>query len=901
MFSRKSAWALFAAAGVVLAIAGWIWSSDGFPNRSGDPRDSIVRFACGPFVAGCRVQVKELVRHDYLGRLPMETYLPARVSLARLNAAGVEELAFLCGPSADSARGDEMEWAAAIRLAEPLQLTEGAERWRRLMPRQAPDRSIEPTALTLNGQACFQLPAGSFLPPPRKWGELRFFDRGGELADRGINVGDVYERRGYVEAGTQGAAVFTFHDLSQNDLVDGQLPLEIRPVVFRTQRLKTPFPVVQLELRNPDDGLRSEPITFQAESHANQEINVPASLAIAGDANRKVNIVDAFVSGGRLEVALRPLSSGAYLGVGPLELNVKVKASEYVFISGREIVVAQSKATLERMLSAAPGPLADRLAFEGSLVIAADIHDESSRSLLQSLLQETAADHHLSQLLHDELTELQVNIDAQGPARGKAVAEFESRGAAQRVQRELAIALADSKQQTGEWVEHALGSLGVGNKLASLGMDGINFQFPLDESETFEERKSFLRSLVDGSFDGLQLDRSGTKITIDFQQPAGANPPSDIQRIALANLDEIIARDLYDREKFDLGDDRYRRVTESFPQVPQTWFRRAHQLSYNTSVKFDGDDNRYAWVRRGIEVLLDGSDANPESTDLMWMAARTIGLKIGYSDDSDAYRRLLAQDERLHKRLSGMIDLEQAKSPVVEIDNWLVARLLFEHCLEQHAAGKTSTIPPLLFYSRPAATQARYAEMLGNAGRDVEAARAWKEAEQMHHELGATEIMLSDSEQVRLGDLPDRLAELGAEHPSVKRLQAARQRILYDYWLLRCKLEQTEEIRSARSLAWQADQRARESQTQQAIELYRDSLLALAEMQQLAPQEGPLVLGEFKYIAAAYKALAEKGNKLDAEIDEIVTQIETSPGYSDYPLVENSPWAQPIVPPVSDN
>jgi hypothetical protein len=46
-----------------------------------------------------------------------------------------------------------------------------------------------------------------------------------------------------------------------------------------------------------------------------------------------------------------------YVGFGRLDLNVRPSAFEYVFVSGREIVVAQSRRSLAKMLSAAKNPV----------------------------------------------------------------------------------------------------------------------------------------------------------------------------------------------------------------------------------------------------------------------------------------------------------------------------------------------------------------------------------------------------------------------------------------------------------------------------------------------------------------------------------------------------------------
>lgn len=247
--------------------------------------------------------------------------------------------------------------------------------------------------------------------------------------------------------------------------------------------------------------------------------------------------------------------------------------------------------------------------------------------------------------------------------------------------------------------------------------------------------------------------------------------------MALANVEEILARDLKARERFDLADEFYSRATDRFPHVPAIWFRRAHQLSYNTSIEFDGVPHRYAWVRRGIEVLLDGAGQNPDSTDLTWMAARFIARKIGYVDNRSAYRRLFSQDNDLHRQLANFIDLEQARSVDDKIDHYLVAKALFERCIEQHTSSQaTSTIPSELFFSSPATTQARYAQSLSETGHWDAAQTAWQEAERMLLDLKSNNIPGQDWDSIRWQD-----------------------------WLTRCQQEQTVEGQRIRKQALAAE------------------------------------------------------------------------------------------------
>ncbi|MBL7042599.1 MAG: hypothetical protein ISR77_28445, partial [Pirellulaceae bacterium] len=301
-----------------------------------------------------------------------------------------------------------------------------------------------------------------------------------------------------------------------------------------------------------------------------------------------------------------------------------------------------------------------------------------------------------------------------------------------------------------------------------------------------------------------------------------------------------------------------------------------------------GYENRYAWVRRGVDVLLDGAEQNPDTTDLTWMTARFIGRKIGDSDERAAYRQLFSQDERLHERIAKIIDVERARSPDKKVDNWLVAKLLFEHCVDRHAKSRaSSTIPPVLFFSRPAATQARYAQALSESGHWNEALQAWKEAEQLHDELGERTILVGTSMRIRLDDLESRLAKFGPNDTSVKQLQAARRRIQYDYWLMRCQLEQSAKVQLARKLSQEAAEHARRSESRMAYDLYRQSLQALSEVHKQRPAQMSLFAGDFQHVAAGYRKVAEQLAETDEQpLASILDLIEQSQPVSMFPLLD---------------
>ena len=857
---------------------------------------SVARFAIDDFVVGCRVQPKPLFADSFFGSLPIHPHFPEPVSLRRLNALGVEELAVFCGPASGEKRNaegkDGTEWAAAARLAEPIELKAVMRQWRHSLVPQEESGDPNPESIRIGGFDCFRVPAGSFFAPPRIYGKLRFTGRDGQPADQGINVGNIYEYRSYVEGNTKASAIFTLDDLDENDLVDGQLPLELRLDVFLTSHSGREFTIAQVELRNPDTGLRSEPVRIEAKSYVNRRLNFPHRLtAIDEKGKRQAELLEDFVSKGRLEVILKGTEEASYTGVGAHDLNLRPRAFEYVYLSDREIVIAQSQSTFAKMLRApaSPAALADRLSQSGEIVIAVNAREGEDRKALEQLAR-LISDGPIVRHWGGALTELTGIVRLDQPATARITVKFTDRLSSEKADRLCQAKIRELRLQAREIIDDRINRVEAMANLATLGMDGISFAFPRETAEAYqvehEKRIAELLKIIDSALNSIRVESKDDALTIQFAPPTSLSSLSKPAKYAWAKMDESLGRFLYNAEKFDLADEVFQQMTNRLPEEPGAWFRRAWHLSYNMPPQFDGYKARYAWVRRGINVLLDGAEQNPGTMDLLWMAARFISRKIGEADDRAAFRELFSRDKELQNRLAKYIDLDKAKSPDAEIDNFLVAKLLFEHCIERHTnEGATMTFSPVLFFSRPAVTQARYAESLGRSGESNAAQRAWKEAERLHKELGARTIDMGDGIRIRLNDWKARQDKFGPTDPFAKALDELRKSIRYDFWLTRCRFEQRDEVQSARKLSYEAAELAKQSEWKKASEQYRRSLQILADLSKRHPEEMSLLGADFSDIASGYRKSQKQLSETDEELlIPILELIETSHPFSTFPL-----------------
>lgn len=69
------------------------------------------------------------------------------------------------------------------------------------------------------------------------------------------------------------------------------------------------------------------------------------------------------------------------------------------------------------------------------------------------------------------------------------------------------------------------------------------------------------------------------------------------------------------------------------PNFSAVWEHQSWNLAYNVSVEFDDYRQRYHWVCKGIEFLIDGIHYNRNDTKLLSYNAWMLGNKIGRSDE----------------------------------------------------------------------------------------------------------------------------------------------------------------------------------------------------------------------------------------------------------------------------
>lgn len=159
------------------------------------------------------------------------------------------------------------------------------------------------------------------------YGTLRFKDRTGAAAQQGINVGDEWLYRQYIEGGSQAAAIWRFRGLDP-ELFRSGLRLEMTIQVFRTHKGIVDRPINgSIVLRNPDTGLASEDIYFGAREYYADTHFIPRKL-LDREGN-PVDLWDDLVVGGEIDVEVSCLDGGQYFGMAPADLYLRARDAAF--------------------------------------------------------------------------------------------------------------------------------------------------------------------------------------------------------------------------------------------------------------------------------------------------------------------------------------------------------------------------------------------------------------------------------------------------------------------------------------------------------------------------------------------------------------------------------------------
>lgn len=166
------------------------------------------------------------------------------------------------------------------------------------------------------------------------------------------------------------------------------------------------------------------------------------------------------------------------------------------------------------------------------------------------------------------------------------------------------------------------------------------------------------------------------------------------------------------------------------PNFIEVWEFQAHNLSYNISREFDDFEDRYTWVKTGMQFLMKGIVYNSRDHRIIDNLGLFFGQKLGRADERMEFRRLFRKDSHFHEEVSDEVQLDDTVrygGP----DNWLVAKQWFQRSRDMVDSLKLPMYgrSPLIFYKNVPSQTRNYAIDIENEFfPDEGAQRAWQQA-----------------------------------------------------------------------------------------------------------------------------------------------------------------------------
>ena len=247
------------------------------------------------------------------------------------------------------------------------------------------------------------------------FGDVRFTGRGGQPVEKGLNVGNVWEYRGYIDGASLMKAVYAFEGVDESLMRDVRfenaetgdtergrvLQFESDFEGFRTVKGDMSRGLlIQYTYVNPETGLTvADPAVFSLEEFDGNVHNVPETLLAYDEElgeERAYDLMKDLVSAdGRLEVEVRSLDPQQLLGLGKADLFVRPPDADFWTSYAASVAAIWLKMALLVALGVTAGtfvkgPVATLLVF--TLLIVGQTFQEFMGVLLAGTLDPTDLD-----------------------------------------------------------------------------------------------------------------------------------------------------------------------------------------------------------------------------------------------------------------------------------------------------------------------------------------------------------------------------------------------------------------------------------------------------------------------------------------------------------------------------
>jgi hypothetical protein len=217
------------------------------------------------------------------------------------------------------------------------------------------------------------------------------------------------------------------------------------------------------------------------------------------------------------------------------------------------------------------------------------------------------------------------------------------------------------------------------------------------------------------------------------------DPTSETMRLATLGMRTVAANILWHKANEHRKKEHWvqlaavvNQLVKLQPHFTSVWEFQAHNLSYNISVDQDDYRFRYLWVKKGIDLMIDGTRYNRREPKLFWTVGWYMGQKMGVADERAQFRRLFGDDEDFHEHLNAHVPVDgEGRGASGKPDNWLVSKLWYDKAYD---IIDTQGVPlrgksPHIFYADGPKSLMNYASAIEIEGYlDEKAEYAWQRA-----------------------------------------------------------------------------------------------------------------------------------------------------------------------------
>lgn len=315
------------------------------------------------------------------------------------------------------------------------------------------------------------------------------------------------------------------------------------------------------------------------------------------------------------------------------------------------------------------------------------------------------------------------------------------------------------------------------------------------------------------------LERSAERHKLAQKSLGNVNPVSGTAQLVLAGFRGVAVTFLW-HEAIDLKKkERWfeiRPVIESIsllqPNFVKPWTFQAWNMAYNIAAEWEAVDDKYYWIRQGIDFMKEGTRVNRDKPDLEWYVGDIYFNKFGVSDEKKFLRQLLRQDpdKEFAAASSGIQDNFELAYDWFDAANEIVRRT------RKRPLGMSIT--PFMY--KTGLSRMYYAINLAEEGSfDEKTKNGWRAGHREWLRLGREGGPDRNRDLIRrLEFTPEEFAQLTGEQQEKTKMY--RNVVKYEFWKHRSKVEATDEMQAARETFYQATEALSAAEFTRAIGLF---------------------------------------------------------------------------------